>query len=435
MFDDSCQTALFVPRFFFTKFSSGSSVKNQLITAFTVVMTDMLPIKTAQLKLPDQDIIKEMIRIYQEAYKSDERVQLKYILPEYMENMAETIANRVKRATWEFIVATNESSTRILGWLALAFKLENEKQLSEEHVLFVQYALLPDIVVKGKSQGIGSDEMGKMARSLLKDFKDARERQLPDKHCILSTLVVDPKYQNRGIASALLTKAINRSEVCSFPIWVQAPEACQSLFTKHGFEEVDEYQLDLDKLTPEGKGKKKAVSIPGKHVWKFMVRKESLDREIEAYRSSKMFPADEAKRVEAERKAEETRLGKGKQPAYGKRMLGWISKAFAEGEAESGPTEPLLGIDERSAGKDRLAARRDAEVGPSTPLLTKTSSKRDQKKAQKEKVVGDVISGESVDAPIGAEAGPSTPLLTKSSSKGGQKKPAKEQVVGDVMMS
>lgn len=366
-------------------------------------MAGMLPIKTRQLKAPDRGTIQEMVLIYQAAYKgyeseeseeSDEHVQLnpKNIPPGFMDRMAETIANRVNKPAWEFIVATNESSTRILGWLALAFKHSKDSQLSEEHVLFAQYALLPDMAVKAKSEGISTDEVKKEAHSLFEKFQEAREEHLPDKHCIISTMVVRPKFQNRGIASALLTKAINRSEVSQFPIWVQAPGACQDLFHRHGFEEVGAYPLDLNDLRPEGQGKKKATSTLGKYVWKFMVRKEPLEEETRAYQSSTHFAAHEAKRAaaehteaagaEAEQKTEETRVGKGKEPAHGKGIAASPSKASAKTTAEPGTTEQLHGKAQQAAGGENEFARSAAEAGPSTPLLTKPSSSKGGRKAE-----------------------------------------------------
>lgn len=190
------------------------------------------------MKTPEQAPIKEMVDVYQNAYKNDRCIQLEYTMPGFMERMAETIATRVEKPECKFIVARNQSANQIVGWLALAFKLEKDKVLSEEHLLLTQYALIPDMVAKGIIRGISTDKMRELAHSVLKQFKDARETQLLDKHCIISTLVVDPEYQNKGVASALLSQAISISEVFSFPIWVQAPEACQSLFERHLFKEL-----------------------------------------------------------------------------------------------------------------------------------------------------------------------------------------------------
>lgn len=351
-------------------------------------MANKLTVNASQLKKPDQEIINEMIRIYQEAYKNDECVQLKHAVPDFMELMAETIASRVKKPECEFIVAKTESSNQVVGWLALAFKLEGNRDLSEEHLLLAQYALLPDIVSKGKSQGIGTDEMKTLAHSMFKEFKDAREKQLPDKHCILSTLVVDPEYQNKGVASALLSKAITLSEVFSFPIWVQAPEACQGLFERHLFEEAGEYRLDLNDFVPksEGKGKAKAVPSLGKYVWKYMVRKEPLDQANRAYKSSKVFAEIEAGQTE-----EETSVGKGKEPALGKRMLARIRTVFGNDDKEPALKEKLLAKDKQSANEEEGVASSLGEVGPSTPLLADSRSKVDQKLDAKKKAVSDVL--------------------------------------------
>ncbi|CAF9927338.1 MAG: hypothetical protein ALECFALPRED_003685 [Alectoria fallacina] len=344
-------------------------------------MASKLPVKTSQLKAPDEKTIEEMIHVYQAAFKNDQCIQLKYTMPDLMERMAGTIANNVKRLEYEFITARNKTND-IIGWLALAFKLEDKKRLSEEHVLLTQYTLLPDIVVKGKSQGIGTDEMKSLAHSMFQEFKDARERHLPDTHCLLCTLVVDPEYQTKGVASTLLSKAISLCEAFSFPIWVQAPEACQSLFERHLFEEVGDYQLDLNEFVPKPDKKGKAVekTALGTYVWKFMVRKEPLEQAIQAYRSSKVFAE-----TEADQRAEKALLGKGKEPAP-------MAKDSAEDEVEPGETEPLLGKNKASASAQTVVAPSLAGEGPSTPLLTKPSSKANRTVAAGEKVVGNRMS-------------------------------------------
>lgn len=350
----------------------------------------MTSVKVSQMREPDEATIKQMVHIYHEAYKSNKSVQLTYIIPELTERMAETIASRVKKPECDFILARGEGSNQLVGWLALAYKLGRIQQLSEEHVLFTQYALLPDIVAKGKSRAIGTDEMKALAYQLFMDFKNEREKQLPDKHCILSTLVVSPAFQNTGVASALLSKAISLTEVFTFPIWVQAPEACHALFKRHHFEEVGEYCLDLNEHLPElegkGKGKAKAAAPLEKYVWKYMVRKEPLEQALEAYRSSKVC---------AELEGEHIMEGLG----YGERMLAWVCKAFASYQMEPGPTASLLGKDKRLTSGE-------------TPLLGK-----DKRAASEESPI----------APSRVGAGPSTPLLVESSSKGGQKLGAKEE--------
>lgn len=288
-------------------------------------MASELPVSISKLKEGDKAAVKEMVRIYQEAYKKDQCVQLQVIVPELMVRMADTIEMRVKQPSWLFIVAKDESSNKIVGWLALAFALTERKELSEEHVLFVQYALLPDIVAKGKIQGISADLVLHLTHLLLIKFKDAREEQLLDKHCILSTLVVDPEYQKKGVASALVSKAISLTEAFTFPIWVQAPESCQGLFEK------------------------------------------PLEPAIEAYTSSKAFAEREVARVE-----EEARLQKEKEPAGAKRMLTWIvSRIFPDNAAKP---DSIPGEERQASSEGNLVRPSDTGAGPSAPLLAESSS-------------------------------------------------------------
>ncbi len=333
-------------------------------------MASELPVNISKLKEGDKAAVKEMVHIYQEAYKKDRCVQLETIVPELMVRMADTIEMRVKQPSWVFLVAKDESSKKIVGWLALAFALTERKELSEEHVLFVQYALLPDIVAKGRIQGISADLILHLTHLLLIKFKDAREEQLLDKHCILSTLVVDPEYQKKGVASALVSKAISLTEAFTFPIWVQAPESCQGLFEKHLFKVVGEYHLDLNDHVPKTKGKGKAneVDTLAKYAGKFMVRVEPLEPAIEAYRSSKAFAEREAARAEEE----EARLEKEKEPAGARRILTWIvSRILPNNEAKP---DSIPGEERKSSSEEKLVSPSDTGEGPSAPLLAESSS-------------------------------------------------------------
>lgn len=372
-FDRRDQTTAPVPSTARVNLFTTTSKTNLHTTASVITMASELTVNTSLLKAPDQNTIKEMIHIYQEAYKNDKTVQLKYTLPKFTEDMAETLALRCKQPECEFIVARTEKSNHVIGWIALAFKLEKHNQISEEHVLYTQYALLPDLVAKAKSEGIGTADLKNMAHKLFTDFKEAREKHLPGKHCIISTLVVDPEHQNKGVASALLTKAISRSEVFSFPIWVQAPSAYQSLFEKHHFEQVSEYELDLNEHvpTPDGKGKTKAAvsSTLIKYAWKFMVRKEPLEIATRAYESSKVFAE-----LEEGRRVDERRLAKIKESKSN-------SKGAGKKKAAPKLADLLLGGDVQTATSGKGLLARDAhdddddEVGPSTPLLKKPMPK------------------------------------------------------------
>ena len=406
-------------------------------------MASELPIKISKLKAPNEDavkelveehanMVKEMVRIYQEAYKNDTCIQLKYILPDLMKKLADTISKRVKEPRSLFLIATDEGSKKVVGWLALAFKLTKRQELSEEHVLFIQYALLPDIVAKGKSRGIAADIISHLTHLLLIKFKDAREEQLLDNHCILSALVVDPEYQKRGVASALLSTAISLTEVFTFPIWVQAPEACQSLFEKHLFAVIGEYQLDLNEHVPKakgkikGKGKEKDEDTFAKYTWRYMVRMEPLESAVQAYRSSKVFAEQKAAQEE-----EEARLKKEKEPAGGKGLLAWIiSKAFPDEEAKAESNKALVKKGKQPASEEEpsdspLAKKKHSTSGEGS----KHSSPGKEEQSTSEEEPEDTLLGKdnpstrqkSRVTKSDAGEGPSTALLTKSSSKGGRR--------------
>ena len=322
-------------------------------------------IQVSPFKAADRETIKEMIRIYQEAYKNDKSVQLRYTLPNLLEKMAKTITLHLNQPVYDFLVARTESSNHVVGWLSLAYKSKEYEQISEEHALLAQYALVPDIVEKGRKVGIGKVEMKDIAQNVFRDFKEAREKQLPDRHCLISTIVVDPEHKNKGVASTLLSKAISRCEdYYSIPMWVQAPESCQSLFANQDFEEVCEYRLDLNEYVPMLDTKRKAAGPPalGRYSWMFMMRKEPLEKYMREYAASQVFAEEEAKRRVDERRW---------------KVIEQRSSSQASGKDKAAPRLPdsVLVKDVQTARGERLVARDDAEAGPSTPLPTKSSTK------------------------------------------------------------
>ena len=342
-------------------------------------MTSEPTFKTSQLKPSDHDTIKDMVRVYQSAYKNDQTVQLKYTIPQLIERMSETITIRVQKSSCEFIIARAEGSARVAGWLSLIFKRKDGPGISEDHVLLAQYALVPDMVIKAKKGGITPDQIKDMARKAMTAFKGARETRLQDGHCLIGTLVVDPEYQNKGVASTLLTRAISLSEIFASPMWVPAPEACRTLFDKHFFVEAGEYRFDLNELAPEssGKGKSKAVSVMQNYVWKFMVREEPLEKALRAYRSSVAFTEEEEAKVAEflrktelrEREGEKVKAGGGKLVLEGdEEAAGGASQTAPTDEGESSSSS-LLEEDEEDASGGSQNAPNEGGESPTSWLL------------------------------------------------------------------
>ena len=374
-----------------------------------LTMANNLPIKTTQLRVSDPDTIKEMVQIYQDAYKNDPIIQLKHILPHFTEKMAETISTRVSNPTCKYILARTTTSNNLVGWLALTSKLETYKNLSEEHVLLAQYALLPDFTIKAKEAGIGSEEMKELAHKLFVAFKQARESRLPDKHGIISTLVVSPAYQNHAVASALLTLATRLSDIFASPLWVPAPANHKHLFLAHQFEEAGEYRLDLmpqhhipapDDENNNNKGKSKAKSsfppLGQSYTWTFLLRQEPLQKPLQAYRSSIAYAEQEAenwtqelahrKSQERERRAATTKKSSNTKTKQQQRQNAGVADAEAEAEAEEDPALLLLlgggDIQTATATESASSAKNrnvDEEAGPETALLVETGGARGER--------------------------------------------------------
>ena len=328
-------------------------------------------IPTTQLQDPSPETIEAMITIYRDGLVHDPTTHLTHINPPYLDLLASLLTTRIRSPSFLFLLAHNPSTQHPTGWLSLALQHTHKQTLSETHLLQTQYLLLPDLATKAQKRGIPLKQLTDLAQSTLQAFKTERETHLPEKHSLLTALVVAPGEQNTGVASALLTHAIRLTEVFVYPIWVPAPSGCAGLFAKYGFEEVGGHVVDLEALIPteegkgkdKGKGKGKADDAPvelGRREWKFMLRSEPLQPALRVYSASKVC----AERAAALRTQEGDGEGGKEREApgvkNGEALLGeGLARVTLDGnddeeeeDAGEGSSAPLLG---KGEGEGKVA--------------------------------------------------------------------------------
>ncbi|KAE9377068.1 acyl-CoA N-acyltransferase [Stipitochalara longipes BDJ] len=67
------------------------------------------------------------------------------------------------------------------------------------------------------------------------------------KHYYLSTFVVTPKYQGKGIGSKLLQQCIEIADRDGLPAWLSAFPGSHNLYLRFGFEDMGHKDIDLNK--------------------------------------------------------------------------------------------------------------------------------------------------------------------------------------------
>jgi len=88
--------------------------------------------------------------------------------------------------------------------------------------------------------------------NFMKGKKHYCERSRPNlstllKHLDLSTFVVAPKYQGRGIGSKLLDHCLEIADRERLPAWLSAFPGSHNLYLRFGFEDVEHQDIDLNK--------------------------------------------------------------------------------------------------------------------------------------------------------------------------------------------
>ena len=61
----------------------------------------------------------------------------------------------------------------------------------------------------------------------------------------LSALGTKPKYQKQGVGSLLVQQGCERADDYNIPAYLEGTADGKGLYMKHGFEEVDQFKLEL----------------------------------------------------------------------------------------------------------------------------------------------------------------------------------------------
>lgn len=85
----------------------------------------------------------------------------------------------------------------------------------------------------------------------------------------IAGISVDPAYQGQGLGSQLIRWGTEQADRLGVFCWVHASEAGWPVFVRHGFEEVDRLEVDLDEWAA---GPPATGGNWGKYVFRYLVR-------------------------------------------------------------------------------------------------------------------------------------------------------------------
>ncbi|EME78827.1 uncharacterized protein MYCFIDRAFT_199934 [Pseudocercospora fijiensis CIRAD86] len=165
--------------------------------------------------------------------------------------------------TMDITVAEDPSTKSVIGWVAWVYRGFNSaegharrerelKQLEDIHAEGRQIARPTSPVV----ESVTSE---KSARARLEQYtgdhlKVWMERLMPlgTKCMYISSIVVRPSHQGKGVGSALIHRGTARADEENVFCWVHASEVGTVAFERQGFKTIGKLELDLDRWNTEG---------------------------------------------------------------------------------------------------------------------------------------------------------------------------------------
>lgn len=219
--------------------------------------------------------VEELIRIHQRLHQHDKFAQVVHSYPFGKDIMPNTIRALVPRTDYEFFLARLPESKEILGWIALSFNNEGSKAgNSEIYETKLEWTQMCSHILRGwkiDTAGEKSNVWDMMERA----SSSLQAKNLPRHYCIINTVVVLPGYSQKGVVDNLIQHVIEywKQKVPvgkEWAIWVQAPPFTHDLYSRYGFEEVGEYEVELGDY---GYHRQQEREVFGKYNWKFMVRR------------------------------------------------------------------------------------------------------------------------------------------------------------------
>ena len=89
---------------------------------------------------------------------------------------------------------------------------------------------------------------------------------------ILVMIAVSPKYQSRGVGSALIRWGTSRADADGVFCWVHASDAGHKMFAKQGFKELGKLQVDLDEYASGPCEEEGTNGKWGKYIFRYLKR-------------------------------------------------------------------------------------------------------------------------------------------------------------------
>jgi GNAT superfamily N-acetyltransferase len=186
---------------------------------------------------------------------------------EFEERVTDMLEGQVGNPTWRHIKAVDQKTGEVAAWASWNITTDAEVRQRDEKA--------------SVNSAIGGERGGEKRKGDF-DFpqglpvyvQEDTERWLQKltkgrRHMLCKALFTEPEFQGRGMGSALVEYGNVLADQEGLPIFLQASPFGYPIYTKGGFEIVQELDVDLTEWAPGAKGKDKGY---GNYKFRYMMR-------------------------------------------------------------------------------------------------------------------------------------------------------------------
>ena len=223
-------------------------------TSHTATTTEMnYPINLCDAHASD---IGALSRVHVTAFSRDSFIRLMYDECSHWKAITTMLESLHVQTNCIFQIALAGNEKRMAGWICCTV-VKTSTSTEDDPLAHHEWASALALVVNEmqdeltKTSGMGEDVDQRQQRHRLwevasRNSTDAQISAMRDqKYLVLNTIVTDPAFTHRGIASELLGWAGRYADEGRLRTWAQVSPAAASIFTKAGYEEVAIMGIDL----------------------------------------------------------------------------------------------------------------------------------------------------------------------------------------------
>lgn len=219
------------------------------------------------------DDIPALTSIFTAAFANDTNTQLKLVGKD-PNSQADSMAMGIQQ--WlnypdrvSLLKAVETSTGMIMGWVGWARRgFEDQATLSVPKVE-EESTKQPEPEPEPEEQNL--DNAARLEDLCTADMNRWISKVMPPgtKCRYLTSCLVHPSYQGRGVGSALMGWGTERADKEGVFCWVHSSDGGEVFYEKMGFEEVERFVVDLDEYA---EGRRDGSGKWGEYVFMYMVR-------------------------------------------------------------------------------------------------------------------------------------------------------------------